>query len=58
MNLENLIIPIGIVAYILIVLGIVSGLRNWKLIYHKAIAFTALGFATIALSMGIKFYIL
>ena len=46
MNIYTLIEPLGITTYILLVLTITSGLRRWKLKYHKIFAFSAITAAT------------
>lgn len=54
--LGNLIIPLGIITYLCLALGIASGLRRWKLKIHKTIAIIAIVLATFHASLVIYFY--
>lgn len=54
--LSNLIIPLGIMTYSSLILGIISGIRRWKLKIHKAIAVTTIILATLHASLVIYFY--
>lgn len=53
--LANLIIPLGILTYISVVIGIISGLRRWKLKIHKTIALIAVILATLHAALVIYF---
>ncbi len=57
MGLYDLVMPFGIVTYVLILLAVLTGIRRIKLHpkWHKRIAFTALVFAT--LHAGIVIYL-
>jgi len=53
--LANLIIPLGILTYLSLILGIISGLKRWKIKHHKTIAIIAIIFATLHASLVIYF---
>ncbi len=55
--LANLIIPLGILTYLSVILGIISGLKRWKLRAHKAIAIIAIILATLHAALVIYFYL-
>ena len=55
--LANLIIPLGILTYLCVILGIISGLKRWKLKFHKAIAVIAIILATLHAALVIYFNI-
>jgi hypothetical protein len=55
--LANSIIPLGILTYSSLILGIVSGIRRWKLKIHKIIAITTIILATLHASLVIYFYL-
>jgi hypothetical protein len=55
--LANLIIPLGVLTYLSLILGIISGLKRWKLRAHKAIALTAIIMATLHAMLVIYFYL-
>jgi hypothetical protein len=55
--LANLIIPLGILTYLSVILGIISGLRRWKLKVHKTIALVAIILATLHAALVIYFYL-
>lgn len=47
MNLGNLIIPLGITTYVFVLITIISGLRRWKLKFHKVLAIATITFASL-----------
>jgi len=53
--LANLIIPLGILTYLSIILGIVSGLKRWRIKAHKTIAVIAIILATLHAVLVIYF---
>jgi hypothetical protein len=53
--LANLIIPLGILTYLSVILGIISGLRRWKLKIHKTIALIAIILATLHAALVVYF---
>jgi hypothetical protein len=53
--LANLIIPLGILTYLAVILGIISGVRRWKLKAHKVIAVVAVILATLHAALVIYF---
>ena len=53
--LANLIIPLGILTYLFLILGIISGLKRWKLRAHKTIAIIAIILATLHAALVIYF---
>lgn len=53
--LANFIIPLGILTYLSVILGIISGLRKWKLKVHKTIALIAIILATLHAAIVIYF---
>jgi hypothetical protein len=53
--LANLIIPLGILTYLSLILGIISGLKRWRLKRHKTIAIIAIILATLHASLVIYF---
>jgi hypothetical protein len=55
--LANFIIPLGILTYLSLVLGIISGIRRWPLKTHKTIAITTIILATLHASLVIYFYL-
>ncbi len=55
--LANLIIPLGIVTYLSLILGIISGVRRWKLKTHKIIAIITIILATLHATLVIYFYL-
>lgn len=55
--LANFIIPLGIVTYLSLILGIISGVRRWKLKTHKTIAIITIILATLHASLVIYFYL-
>ncbi len=55
--LANLIIPLGILTYLSLILGIISGLRRWKLKAHKTIAIITIILATLHATLVIYFYL-
>ena len=55
--LANLIIPLGIITYLSLVLGIISGIRRWKLKTHKTIAIITIILASLHASLVIYFYL-
>ncbi len=55
--LANLIIPLGILTYLSLILGIISGIKRWKLKIHKAIATVAIILATLHAALVIYFYL-
>jgi hypothetical protein len=55
--LANLIIPLGISTYLSLTLGIISGVRRWKLKIHKRIAITTIMLATLHAALVIYFYL-
>ena len=46
MNIYALIKPLGIITYTLVLITLISGLKGWKLKYHKILGITALLLAT------------
>ena len=55
--LANFIIPLGITTYLSLVLGIISGIRRWKLKIHKTIAITTIILATLHATLVLFFYL-
>ncbi len=55
--LANLIIPLGISTYLSLILGIISGVRRWKLKIHKTIAVITIILATLHATLVIYFYL-
>jgi hypothetical protein len=55
--LANLIIPLGISTYLSLILGIVSGIRRWKLKIHKTIAIITIILGTLHATLVIYFYL-
>ena len=55
--LANSIIPLGIMTYLSLILGIISGIRRWKLKVHKTIAIITIILATLHASLVIYFYL-
>jgi hypothetical protein len=55
--LPKLIIPLGILTYLSLILGIISGLRRWKLKVHKTIAIITIILATMHATLVIYFYL-
>lgn len=55
--LPDLIVPLGITTYLSLILGIISGLRRWKIKVHKTIAAIAIVLATLHASLVIYFYL-
>lgn len=58
MELYDLVIPLGIAAYILIVLAVLTGKRVIKLkpVYHRVFAWTALTVITVHAAIVIFYY--
>jgi hypothetical protein len=55
--LANSIIPLGIMTYLSLTLGIISGVRRWKIKIHKTIAIITIVLATLHASLVIYFYL-
>ena len=55
--LANLIIPLGISAFLSLILGIISGVRRWKLKVHKTIAIITIILAALHAALVIYFYL-
>jgi len=55
--LANFIIPLGIMTYLSLILGIISGIKRWKLKIHKTIAIITVVLATLHASLVIYFYL-
>jgi len=55
--LANFIIPLGIMTYLSLILGIISGIKRWKLKIHKTIAIITIILATLHASLVIYFYL-
>jgi hypothetical protein len=55
--LANSIIPLGIMTYLSLILGIISGIRRWKIKIHKTIAIITIVLATLHASLVIYFYL-
>lgn len=55
--LASLIIPLGIVTYLCLILGIISGIKRWKLKIHKTIATVAIILATLHAALVIYFHL-
>ncbi len=53
--LANFIIPLGLLTYLSVALGIISGLRRWKLKVHKTIALIAIILATLHAALVVYF---
>ena len=47
MDIDILLKPLGILTYLLLLATLIGGLKRVKLQYHKALAFTTLGVASI-----------
>jgi hypothetical protein len=45
-NLANLIVPLGITTYVLVLLAVCSGLLHWNFKLHRGLAVTAAVLAT------------
>ena len=55
--LANSIIPLGIMTYLSLILGIISGVRRWKIKIHKTIAIITIVLATLHASLVMYFYL-
>jgi len=55
--LANFIIPLGIMTYLSLILGIISGIKRWKLKIHKTIAIITVVLATLHAALVIYFYL-
>ena len=55
--LANLIIPLGICTFLSLILGIISGVRRWKLKIHKTIAIITIILAAMHAALVIFFYL-
>jgi hypothetical protein len=55
--LANLIIPLGISTFLSLILGIISGVRRWKLKVHKTIAIITIILAALHAALVIYFYL-
>lgn len=53
--LASLIIPLGILTYLSVLLGIISGIRRWRLKVHKTIAVIAIILATLHAALVVYF---
>jgi hypothetical protein len=53
----NLIIPLGVLTYLSLILGIISGLKRWKIKLHKTIATIAIILATLHASLVLYFHL-
>lgn len=52
----KLIIPLGILAYIMLLITIISGVRRINLKYHKILAFITIALATLHAALVIYVY--
>jgi hypothetical protein len=56
--MDNIIIPLGILTYTMLLITIVSGIRRINMQHHKMLAFTTIALATIHAAVVIYSFIL